>query len=187
MVQNQDWGEAYKELCDLIKNNTEPTLGIEEVLHVDMWHEQVNYLAEEYPFPPNSVFIRFQTKSITTNANKVQDLNMEITFFFVLDTLADTYQTAETQPLALSFIQTCKKIHKVMQGRSGLNFSNLDRNDMGNYPAPEYLIVFYQTYTTIIRDMSAMDEPGEGTLTGATVNNNQAPGAVDSEPLYRMD
>ena len=187
MVQNQDWGQAYIELCNLIKNDANPQLGIAEIQHVDLWHEQTNYLGEEYPFPPNSVFIKFLTRSITTNGNKVQDLNMEITFFYTMDTYADSYKDSDTQALSLAFIQTSKKIHKLLQGLSGVNFSNLDRIDLGNYPAPEYLIVFYQTYSTIIRDMSAMDEPGDGTLTGATVQKASASTNITTDALYKMD
>lgn len=170
MVQEQDWGEAYKEIALLIKNDETPSLGVEEIKHVDLWHEQTNYLADEYPFPPNSVFIDFKGRGLETTGKKVQDINFDVTIYFVLDTLSQTYQGSDNQAISLDFIRICKKIHKKLQAAYGANFSELNRIDIGSEPAPEYLIVYKQVYTTIIRDASAMDEPGEATIKKVSTN-----------------
>lgn len=182
MVDGQDWLAAYTELCEVINNPTDAEKGMPEVKHIDLWHEQIDYEADEYPFPDDSIFLEFNTSGIATTGLKVQDLDMIITFFYVFDTLSDSYHKSDNKEMALSFGTGLMRLHKLMQGRAGLNFSSLDRIALRRVPAPQYLMVYAQSYRCIIRDQSAMDEYTDGTITGSTISNVTAP----PQPDYKL-
>lgn len=181
----QDWGLAYQELCELIKPS-EGTGGVPEVGHCDLWHEQIDYLPEEYPWPPGALFFNFNATDIQTNGLQVQDMVFEIGVIYCFDTLADSFQDSETKDIALAFIKHLRSIHKVLQGTSGANFSSLDRVGFRRVPAPQYLICYEQRYRCIIRDQSALPVNGTAVLNKVSVNNNSRP-VVDEEPLYKTE
>lgn len=180
MDNTQDWIEAYKELCKIIKK------GIEEVTHVDLWHEQTNYEAEEYPYPMHSVFFEFNTDNIKTIGNNVQDINAIITVYHVFDTLSDTYDQSENQSTALEFGKVIRKIHKTLQGVSGNNFSSLDRTGLGRHPSKEYLLVYKQTYACQIIDYSGQKEYSSVELTGISVQNEPLPLITPDRDMYQI-
>lgn len=181
MIQsNQDWIDAYKELCDIFKNN------LPEFPHLDLWHEQIDYPADEYPWPSDSVFFDFGINGIDSIGLQVQDLNMRIGVIYVLDTFADTYADSTTQDLALQFGEKCKKIHRLLHGSSGVNFSELSRVDLKRLPAPQYQMVYRQEYSCIIRDMSAMADEGTAVITSHTAKKEiTRPPAADVK-LYNI-
>lgn len=182
MKQGQDWVEAYSEIGEAILNKE---TGVPEVTHVDFWHEQVDFLPEEYPWPPGSLFIEFNIGAESTS-QKVQDLNCEISFYYALDTLAESYINSPTKEIALAFGLHLRKIHKFLHGRSGVNFGELNRIAIRRVPAPQYLIVYKQVYTCIIRDESAMDELGEAVVTKVNVEKHIATQPSGEEPLYSV-
>lgn len=187
MEAAQDWVEAYKELCAIINNEADPAKGVEEVGHIDLWHEQIDFLPEEYPWPSGSLFINFNAVGIETTGKKVQDMNFEISFILVLDTLSDTYNKSDTQEIALAFGLIMRKIHKLLQAKYGANFGPLNRVRFRRIPAPQYLIAYEQTYTSLIRDMSAMDEPAQANLTGSTVKKGFVKPATNEDiKLYNI-
>ena len=179
MVAKQDWLEAYKELCVILE-------AIPEVKHIDLWHEQIDYLPEEYPWPSGSIFIEFNTNDIETTGLKVQDINAEIDIYFCLDTLADSYNESTTQAIALAFGAVLKKIHKALQGVHGLNFSTLDRRSLRRVSAPQYLMVYKQTYKCIIRDQSAMDEYEDREIKKVSVTPIAPVAAGNNSPLFTL-
>ncbi|WP_165025609.1 hypothetical protein [Dysgonomonas sp. ZJ279] len=63
----QYWTELYKEIADKIKGN------LQEVRHVDLWHDQVSFLAEELPFDTPAIFIGFSTVNIDDMGTLVQE------------------------------------------------------------------------------------------------------------------
>lgn len=179
----QDWGLAYQELCELLKPKS-GIGGVPEVKHCDLWHEQIDYLPEEYPWPPGAVFFNFNAIDVQTTGQQIQDMVFEIGVIYCFDTLSDSYQESETQYLALLFIKHLRGIHKILQGTSGANFSSLDRVGFRRVPAPQYLICYEQRYKCIIRDQSALPTRGEATLTKVSVNKNSKP-VVDEDLLYK--
>lgn len=176
MKELQDWVGAYKEISDAI---LAPGTGIAEVKHVDMWHEQIDFLPEEYPWPPGSVFLEFNIDTIETTGMKVQDMNCEISVYYALDTISETHAKSDTKDIALAFGNHLRKIHKFLQGRSGVNFGNLNRTGIRRVPAPQYLMVYKQMYSCVIRDESAMDEFGEATIKRVKTNKLAAPTPAD--------
>lgn len=181
MIQEQDWTEAYKELCTIIKAQ------VTEIQHIDLYYEQLNYLPEEYPFPNHSLFIDMQVEEIETLAKNVQALKCMLTFYHVFYTLSDSFDTSENQSTALEFMPVNKKLHKALQGLSGTNFSPLDRKSNIRVPHQEgYLIIRAQAYESTIMDYSAMKEYTEHTVTAVGLNRNAAPpGSIDD--IYKPD
>jgi hypothetical protein len=57
---------------------------------------------------------------------------------------------------------------------------------MRRVPAPQYLIVYAQTYRCIIRDMSGTKTGGEGTLVKATVTKTVTPTPVQDN-WYKVE
>lgn len=170
MHAEQDWIEAYKELCTIIK------AGVTEVQHIDMWYEQIFNQGEEYPFPTHSIFLEFNADSIVTNGKKVQDMNMLITFYHAFDTLSDTYHTSENQETALEFGLVNRKLHKKLQALEGTHFSSLNRVGFRHVPVPEQALICYaQTYSCIIRDYAAADEPSMVTIGSLELSAGNAP------------
>lgn len=176
MFENQDWTEAYKEMCAVVKPPNNKTGGIPEILHMDLWTEQIDFLPEEFPWPPHSLFFNFNTDAIRTVGKNVQELAMKIDLIYCLDSLAETYNESDTQAIAFEFMATCKKIHSKFQGLSGLNFSSMNRVALRRVPAPQYLKVIAQTYDCIIMDYTGSKQPGEATITSLGINKNAAPG-----------
>lgn len=180
MKQEQDWTEAYKELCTHIKSK------VTEIKHIDLWFEQLNNLGDEYPFPNHSLFIDINADEITTLAKNVQEMNCIISFYHMFNTLSDTFEGSTNQNTALEFMGVNKKLHSNLQGVSGLNFSPLDRITNRRFPLPEgWLIVRVQEYRCLITDYSAWKEYTEHTVTAIGLDNSQAPPA--GEGLYIID
>ncbi len=182
MDTTQDWIEAYKELCTII--NT----GVPEIKHIDLWYNQLNYEMEEYPYPESTLFIEFNTDNIQSIGNNAQDMFTRIRFIYCFDTLSDTFDGSENQAVALAFGNIIRKLHHILQNKSGDNFSSLDRISLTKVDAPQHCIAYSQTYNCIIRDYSGVLESTEVDLT-ATVNvsTGASPSTQDDEPLFKIE
>jgi hypothetical protein len=185
MKDKQDWIGSYKELGAAI---LDPKTGIKAVKHVDLWHEQVDYLPEEYPWPSDSVFLEYNIDTIETTGLKVQDLMTEISVYYCLDTLADSYVNSPTMDIALEFGKRLREVHKFLQGKSGVHFGKLDRVGIRRVPAPQYLLVYKQVYRCVIRDESAMDELEDRLIKKSKVIKRESPPEGGSDqPLYTVN
>jgi hypothetical protein len=189
MLQNQDWTEAFKEFCLIVKpENPEDALkGIPEIRHQDLWHNQTEHLDEEYPWASDTIFYNFKCRQIRTVGLNVQECLFEVDIIYVLDTIADTYHKSDNQAKALLFMERCKRIHHLFQGRSGENFSAMNRTNIYPIPAAPELIVMAQTYETIIMDYTGMREKGEATISSATINGDQSPNTPADWQLFKMN
>jgi hypothetical protein len=172
MVQEQDWTEAYKELCVKIKAD------VPEIKHLDLWYEQIYFEEDEYPYPENCLYLDINIESTKTLGNNAQELECTIGFIHVFDTLSETYHTSTNQAIAFEFIATQKKLHKLLQGLSGTNFSPLDRVSNKSIPGAKkngYLIVRNMMYKCIIIDYSATKEYNTHTITDIDISSTPAP------------
>lgn len=174
MNTTQDWIEAYKELCTIIKNS------VTEIEHIDLFYDQIYSPQTEEPFPSNCVFIEFNAESIKTIGLNVQDLEMQITFYHCFETLSETYHTSDNQATAFAFGAIQRKIHNTLQNLIGTHFSSLNRIALKRMPTPNTsLIVYALTYTTIIRDYAAIVEPTDVTIGEVTIEPGTAPTPQD--------
>ncbi|HXU28143.1 MAG TPA: hypothetical protein VN698_13010 [Bacteroidia bacterium] len=150
MDATQDWIEAYKELCTLIKAK------VTEVKYTDLWYQQIDFEQKEYPFPRHSVFFEFFCDRTETIGGGAQDMYTSISVYHVFYTYSDTFDEATNQATAFEFGDVIRKINNSLQGTEGVNFSSLNRTGFKRYPADSYLVCYCQTYNTIIRDYSGV-------------------------------
>lgn len=169
---NQDWIEAYKELCEIIKAN------VPEIKHIDLWADQ--FYNEEYPYPDRSLFIEFFSNEIQTTGEKTQDLIMQIRFILCYQTLSDSFDGSDNQNVALGFGEILRKIHACLQGTYGQNFSAMTRVNLQRVEAPMSCISYSQTYACIVRDYAPVKK-------GELLNLHEQGVAPAVEPTYDVN
>jgi len=148
----QDWIEAYKELCLIIKQQHP------NIQHIDLYHDQLQFEGQDDPLPERRVFFDFNAPQIDSIGIRAQDMNMLIGVVYAFDTLSDTFEGSDNQAVALEFGSDIRKLHAILQAKSGKNFSALNRVAMTREPAADGIIAYRQTYTCIIRDYSPVEK-----------------------------
>jgi len=118
------WSEIYTEIAEKIKAN------IEEIRWIDLWHEQVNYLTEELPFPTPALFIGFSTAGTEDLGSLVQNCNLQIDFHLFYETFSDSYDGSYNQAGALEFLERLTELHALFHGKTGEHYSEMRRIDM---------------------------------------------------------
>ncbi len=112
--------ELYDEHGEVIENN------LPEVQWFDLWHNQVNFLEEEHPFPTPAVFASYRTLGDPEDiGNKVQNMKVQVDFYLFYETFADTYRGARNKDTALDFLKILSAIYKQFHGSSGKNYSEM--------------------------------------------------------------
>lgn len=117
----QNFKDLYTELATLIKDK------VPSIKWIDLWHNQVNFLSEEHPFPTPAVFLNFRSLQIDDAGERVQKLRMQIDCFVFYETFADTYHESWNQQSALSFLDLMNDIYAVLHASSGVNYSSMRR------------------------------------------------------------
>lgn len=119
----QNWVELYKELSQKISDN------IEEIRWVDLWHNQINFMADEHPFPTPAVFLGFRAKNISDKGLKVQTVEIQIDVYLFYETFLDTFKDAYNRDGALDFLQTADDLFGLLHGSNGTSYSGMRRTD----------------------------------------------------------
>ena len=117
----ENWIDLYTEISEKIRDS------IPEVVWIDLWHNQVNFLADEHPFRTPAVFLNFRSLGTTDLGEKLQQVNLQVDFFLFYETFADTYNGAFNQDSALEFLKVMEKIHGNFHGTAGDNYSAMRR------------------------------------------------------------
>ena len=134
--------ELYEELSNIILNRDEflsmiPEKETElykrmealpEFEHVDLWHDQVDYLSEEHPFPTPAVFFGFTTLNVADNGELMQTTDLQVDIYVYYETFADTYNGAKMQNEALEFLDLLLMVGLMFHGRSGEHFHQMRRS-----------------------------------------------------------
>ena len=118
------WSEIYKEIAEKI------TANLPDVLWVDLWHEQVNYLTEELPFPTPAVFVSFNTQSTEDSSKLVQNCNLQVDLYLFYETFSDTYEGSLNQRSAVNFLDRLSELYALFHGKAGKHYSEMRRIDM---------------------------------------------------------
>ena len=71
----ENWTDLYLELANKIKET------MPEVLWVDLWHNQVNFLSSEHPFRTPAIFLRFRSLGTKDQGQKQQEVNLQVDFY----------------------------------------------------------------------------------------------------------
>lgn len=117
------WKELYEELSELILHN------IPDIRWVDLWHEQVQYLTAELPFPTPSIFIGFNIVGIEDQSEKIQNCNTQVDFYLFYETFSDTYAGSYNKTSALEFLDSLNSLHALFHATSGNSYSEMRRVD----------------------------------------------------------
>jgi hypothetical protein len=134
--------ELYEELSNIILNRDEFLSMIPEeeqalyermaalpaIEHVDLWHDQVDYLSEEHPFPTPAVFFGFQTLNVADNGELMQTTDLQVDIYVFWETFADTYNDAVMKEEALMYLDLLLMVGLMFHGRSGEHFHQMRRS-----------------------------------------------------------
>jgi hypothetical protein len=143
------WTELYKEIAEKI------TANIEQIKWVDLWHEQVNYLTEELPFPTPAVFIGFNTNGIDNNGKLVQQCNVQLDLWLFYETFTDTYDSSLNQDDAMEFLERLTELHALFHGKSGEHYSEMRRIDMNREESGGAGNLYRISFECLVTDYSA--------------------------------
>ena len=134
--------ELYEELSNIILNRSEflslipdeetelyeRMESLPEIMHVDLWHGQVDYLSEEHPFLTPAVFFGFTTLNVADNGELMQTTDLQVDIYVFYETFADTYQAAKMQNDALECLDLLLMVGLMFHGRSGEHFHQMRRS-----------------------------------------------------------
>ena len=134
--------ELYEELSSIILNRDaflalipedetelyERMGALPEIKHVDLWHDQVDYLSEEHPFPTPAVFFGFTTLNVSDNGELIQTTDLQVDIYVFYETFADTYSGAAMQNEAIEFLDLLLMVGLMFHGRSGEHVHQMRRS-----------------------------------------------------------
>lgn len=134
--------ELYEELSNIVLNRDaflalipddetelyERMEVLPEIKHVDLWHDQVDYLSEEHPFPTPAVFFGFTTLNVSDNGELMQTTDLQVDIYVFYETFADTYNGSTMQDEALEFLDLLLMIGLMFHGRTGDHFHQMRRS-----------------------------------------------------------
>ena len=134
--------ELYEELSSIILNRDEFLSLIPEeekslyermsalpaIEHEDLWHDQVDYLSEEHPFPTPAVFFGFTTLNVADNWELMQTTDLQVDIYVFWETFADTYNDAVMKEEALMYLDLLLMVGLMFHGRSGEHFHQMRRS-----------------------------------------------------------
>lgn len=175
----QDWGEAYKDLCAIIKAK------LPEIKHIDLYYGQDQVVDQDgnwVPFRAPAIFMEFAAPVVSDLGDNTQQLTMDITMYLCMETVQDTNHGSAGQRRALEFVGLLRKMHMVMHGAEGDHFSPLSRVALAKKAdAPPYMYMYGQTYRCVLLDNSTSkqyDFLAAGTL-GLEIEPYSAPPVTD--------
>lgn len=169
----QNWTDLYTELSEKI------TTHLPNVEWVDLWHNQINFLEEEHPFPTPAVFLNFRTLDIQDTGLKVQQVRLQVDCFLFYETFADTYQGSSNQESALEFLQLLNDLYALLHGTSGENYSEMRRLAFNPVDTGNAGNLYQLSFETVLVDYAAMKEFTDGEVGELTVEPGEAPAPLD--------
>ncbi len=177
----QDWGEAYKDLCALLRAK------VPELKHIDLYYGQEQMIDGDgnwLPFQSPSVFIQFQATGVNDLGDLAQELLMDITIYLYVETVQDTNDASIGQARALQFIGLMRKLHQALHNASSDHFGPLSRVGLSRAEAPPYVQMYGQVYRCVMIDNSASRQwpmPDEGVNLPLQIEPLGGPGAPQTE------
>ena len=177
-MELQHWGDLYKELAQRI--TAEPNLAN----WVDLWHNQINFLTEEHPFPVPAVFIAFRMRDPEDTGENVQIANLQIDLYYFFETFADTFSGSFNQDDALDYLNGLTVLHRLFHGSEGNTFSNMQRVGMAPVDTGSAGNLYRISFVCNVVDISAQKQmdsavPGDIALTQGTKPDSNEPPLFD--------
>ena len=145
--------QTYQQLCAYIQANVKRA-DVPVFQWIDLWNEQTEYANDEYTYRTPALFIDFNVLE-ANSIGEWQDIStVDITFYVVVDTLANTYHGSSKQNTALDFLEIMSLLHEQLQGYAQAPFSSLTRTRVARFPTASLRSVYSTTYRTMIGDIS---------------------------------
>lgn len=152
-VRNERNELVRKYWRNTLKTNFEG--GLPEIKHVDLWHEQVSYLAEELPFDTPAIFIGFSTTEVADRGQLVQGIGVQVDMYLFYETFSDTYFSSDNQDRALDYLNSLTRLHALFHGKDGENYSEMGRVDMRDVDSGGAGNLYKVSFQCMVNDYSA--------------------------------
>lgn len=163
--------ELYEELSNIVLNRDaflalipddetelyERMEALPEIKHVDLWHDQVDYLSEEHPFPTPAVFFGFTTLNVSDNGELMQTTDLQVDIYVFYETFADTYNGAKLQGEALEFLDLLLMIGLMFHGRTGEHFHQMRRSGTFRQESGGSGNLYRMQFQTNVSEFSALN------------------------------
>lgn len=176
----QNWTELYKELCALIKAK------VSEVKWQDLWHNQVNFLESEHPFPSPALFYGFRTLEVMDLSKKVQKVPIQVDVYVFFETFADTYDGSWNQESALGFLGILSQVHAAFHGSEGTNYSNMRRKGFSAVDTGGAGNTYLVNFTCEIIDYSAVNPEENANIEEVEIEGGGAPAPTGEFALFSL-
>ena len=145
--------ENLKELY--LEHEKRITDNMPEIKHVDLWAEQVGFMAEEHPFKAPAVFFAYRILQADDQGEKIQQLRMQVEAYLYYETFADTKRGAKRQQKALGFLDLLTKLNACFHGSSGQYFGEMRRTGFNPVETGTANLLYVQRYECTVNDASA--------------------------------
>lgn len=131
------------------------TAKMPEIKTVDLWSEQVQFMAEEHPFKAPAVFFGYRILAADDQGEKEQQLRLQVDVYLFYETFADTARKSKKQQTALDFLDLLTKIHACFHGRHGKYFAEMRRTGFNPVETGGAGILYVQRFECSMTDDSA--------------------------------
>ena len=128
-----------------------------EFQHIDLWHNQVDYLSEEHPFPTPAIFFEFNTVKVDDAGELTQNTDLQVDMHIYWETFSDTYEGATMQDEALQFLDLLLLVGLMFHGRSGKNFHQMRRSGTQREETGGAGNLYRITFQTLITEFSGLN------------------------------
>lgn len=169
----QNWKDLYLEHAEMITNT------IDSNRWVDLWHNQVNFLETEHPFPTPATFLSYRTLTTEDIGQKAQNVKVQVDVYLFYETFADTYKDAFNQETALEFIDIMDAINALFHGTSGKNYSAMRRLGFAPIDTGNAGNLYRISYECTLIDYSAKKTYEDQEIEEITIEHNKQPYVVD--------
>lgn len=168
-MNEQNWVDLYLELAEIIAEK------MPDIRWIDLWHNQVNFLSEEHPFPSPALFLGFRILSTEDQGQKTQKVRFQVDTYLFFETFADSYRGSVNQGTAVEFLKMIADTHAVLHGTSGLNYSEMRRIGFMPVDTGGAGNLYQQTFEATLMDSSAQKEYINGTVEDIEVERGERP------------
>lgn len=145
--------ENLKELY--LEHSQRITDYLPEIKTVDLWSEQVGFLAEEHPFKAPAVFFSYRVINTDDQSDRIQQLRMQVEVYLYYETFADTKRGAKRQDKALSFLDLLTKVNACFHASNGNHFYEMRRTGFNPVETGTANLLYVQRYECMVNDASA--------------------------------
>lgn len=171
----QNWKDLYTELATRISDN------LPQVKWIDMWHNQVNFLDSEHPFPTPAVFLSFRSQDISDTGTRVQQVSLQVDVYLFYETFADTYHGSWNQGSAMAFLDTLNGLQALLHGRSGENYSGMRRISFDPVDTGNAGNLYRISFQCLLADYAAQKTYTDAELEEMNLSKGSAP---EEDPGY---